>query len=180
MKALFFAGLAFLFSPAAFSQTTSSPFGGTITCKIDGASWQGKIVAATYSKEKDYIALQFNGPGDSSELNVYLKGVKQYMQPYLPYRDMYEVDYGKMMNADVYIYITYLPNKRAWLKEYKMLNAELSLDQLNLEAGTLTLAFQSTLATMKDRPDRRRTILQNLKKLEITDAETSVIAFITF
>lgn len=180
MKNIFFAGLSLFFAPAAFSQATTPVFGGTLTCKIDGVSWKGKIVAATYSKEKDYIALQFNGEGDTSELNIYLKGVKQYMQPYIPYRDMYEVDYGKMVNADVYIYMTYLPNKRAWLKEYKMLDAEMSLDQLNLEGGTLTLAFESTLATMKDRPDRRRTILQNLKKLEITEAETSGIKFLTF
>jgi hypothetical protein len=179
MKNIFFAGLSLLFAPAAFSQATPA-FGGTLTCKIDGVNWNGKIVAATYSKAKDYIALQFTGDGDTSELNVYLKGVKQYMQPYIPYRDMYEVDYGKMVNADVYIYMTYRPNKHAYLREYRMLNAEMSLDRLNLESGTLTLAFESTLATMKDHADRRRTIMQNLQKLEITEAETSEIKFLSF
>lgn len=167
------------FSNPAKAQTAL--FSGQLTCNIGGRSWTGTIQTAMYQKQGDYIFLAFEN--DSSRLEVTLKTVKKEISKYIPYTDMIRGDYKNGVDPNLVFFSRYYSNKKLAnnnAKAFTMLEADFAVDALNLEAGTIKIAFQEKMGKATRRFNPLHPNENYLEKLEIKAAASNEIKFISF
>ena len=169
-----------LYLPSHSFAQSGLPYSGTITCKINGRPFTGTIQTAMYKKQDDYIVLDFD---DSvSRLEVTLKTVKKEISKYIPYKDMIRGDYKNGVDPNLVFFSRYFPDKKKldYSKAFTMLEADFFVDALNLTAGTIKIAFQEKMGKATRRFNPLHPNENDLEKIEIKDAESSEIKFISF
>jgi hypothetical protein len=177
MKYFFLIAGLLIFS---FKKSEAQLFSGSLHCTLAGRSWNGTIQTAMYKKQEDYIFLAFEN--DSSRLEVTLKTVKKELSNHIPYKDMIRGDYKNGVDPNLVFFSRYFPNKKktTYNNAFTMLEADFFVDALDLTAGTIKIAFEQTMGKATRRfnplhPDERA-----LEKMEINEAESSEIKFISF
>ncbi len=163
------------------SEAQGSPaFSGSLTCKIAGHNWTGAIQTAMYKKQDDYIFLAFED--NVSRLEVTLKTVKKEISKYIPYKDMIRGDYKNGVDPNLTFFSRYFPDKKKqdYSKAFTMLEADFFVDALNLPAGTIKIAFEEKMGKATRRFNPLHPNENDLEKIEIKNAESSEIKFISF
>lgn len=182
MKSCFFllTVLAVLFLPKLSAAQTNPAISGSISCTIGGHSWTGNIQTAMYKKQEDYIFLAFED--NVSRLEVTLKTVKKEISKYIPYKDMIRGDYKNGVDPNLVFFSRYFPDKKKqdYSKAFTMLEADFFVDALNLAAGTIKIAFEQKMGKATRRFNPLHPNENDLEKIEIKNAESSEIKFISF
>lgn len=162
------------------AQTTGTAFSGSINCTIGDRSWTGNIQTAMYKKQEDYIFLAFES--DSARLEVTLRYVKKEIAKNIPYTDMIRGSYTNGVAPDLVFFSRYFPDKKNtnYAKAFTMLQADFSVDALDLTANTVKIAFQEKMGKATRRFNPLRPNTNELEKLDIKNAESSSITFISF
>jgi hypothetical protein len=155
-------------------------FSGSLHCTLAGHSWDGTIQTAMYKKQEDYIFLAFEN--DSSRLEVTFKTVKKEISKHIPYKDMVRGNYKNGVDPNLIFFSRYFPDKKktTYNNAFTMLEADFFVDVLDLNTGMIKIAFEQTMGKATRRfnplhPDERA-----LQKIEINEAESSEIRFISF
>ena len=155
-------------------------FSGSITCTIAGHTWTGSVQTAMYKKQDDYIFLAFED--NVSRLEVTLKTVKKEISKYIPYKDMIRGDYKNGVDPNLIFFSRYFPDKKKldYSKAFTMLEADFFVDALNLAAGTIKIAFEQKMGKATRHFNPLHPNENDLEKIEIKNAESSEIKFISF
>jgi len=155
-------------------------FSGSLNCTLGGHSWSGTIQTAMYKKQEDYIFLAFEN--DSSRLEVTLKTVKKEIATHIPYKDMVQGSYKHGVDPNLIFFSRYFPNKKktTYDKAFTMLEADFFVDALDLNSGTIKIVFEEKMGKATRRFNPLHPDENALEKLEINEAESSEIKFISF
>lgn len=178
MKKMLFFFLVIVLAAPVFSQ---KPISGTLTCTINGKPWKGDVQSAIYSKQQDYLMVGFEDY--AARLEVTVRHVKAEISKEIPYTDEIQGEFKAGYDRDLIFFVRYFPDKNKsnnYETAYSLLRGGFSVDALDLTNLTAQLAFQITCGKATPKYNPMNPDEKDLEKLEIKNAESTVIKFLAF
>lgn len=159
----------------------NSPISGSINCTIDGRPWKGKVQSAIYSIKDDYFTVGFED--DSARIEITLRFVKKEISKNIPYEDMIQGEFKAGYDRNLIFFVRYFPNKRFANNietAYQLLKGGFAVDALDLNNKTIKLAFDVVCGKAGRNYNPMRPNENDLVKINIKNAETTEVRFLSF